>query len=466
MNCDNNILVLDDDLELLAAYRRILQQDGNPEFKVTTASQGKQGVELVRDSIEKNRPFAVAIIDIRMPPGIDGLETARKIRDLDSSIFIVLTTAYNDRSIEEIQRNVRHDVVLARKPIANDELIQQVRNACNQDRLRLALSVAAMGSWQWNVDTDQCVLYYNLNRILGRERKDTVLSWRDALRLVHIDDRKRVGHEIKYAVMDQTLFASNYRIIKPDGTICWLRNQGRMFYREGKPRYMLGAVVDVSKFRQTEEALKSSLKEKEALVREVHHRVKNNMQVIIGLLRAQSSDLKKRTSVKAAQEALDESQNRIRSMSLIHERLYRTDNMMNINFPDYIKTLVRDLFFSYGIKDDSIVLDLDIVLVNPSLNQATPCGLIINELVSNSLKYAFSGKDKGCIRVALEFDRQLRMFKLEVADNGRGFPEGLDWMQANSLGLRLVRVLSTQINGEIEIKDNNGICFQIRFGEE
>jgi adenylate cyclase len=153
MDFNNNILVLDDDLELLAAYRNILQpkkrersrklaafaeldeddQDNKEKlvFNVTAASQGEQGVELVRDSIEKNRHFAVAIIDIRMPPGIDGLETARKIRDLDSSVYIIIITAYSDRSIEEIQRNVRHDVVLARKPISNDELIQQVRNACN-----------------------------------------------------------------------------------------------------------------------------------------------------------------------------------------------------------------------------------------------------------------------------------------------------------------------------------------------
>jgi len=102
-----------------------------PTFNVTVASQGEQGVELVWESIEKNSPFAVAIIDIHMPPGIDGLETASKIRDLDSSIYIIIITAYGELSINELQRKVRYNVFLARKPLSKDEIIQQVRNACN-----------------------------------------------------------------------------------------------------------------------------------------------------------------------------------------------------------------------------------------------------------------------------------------------------------------------------------------------
>ncbi|MBF0383255.1 MAG: response regulator [Magnetococcales bacterium] len=148
---NNRILVLDDDKELLAAYRSILQptkskkssllaafaetdeqpKDSRPVFEVTTATQGEEGVAFVKKSLDDNRPFAVAFIDIRMPPGIDGLEAAKKIRDLDNSIYIIIVTAYSDRSIEEIQRSVRHDVVLTRKPVSSDELIQQARNACN-----------------------------------------------------------------------------------------------------------------------------------------------------------------------------------------------------------------------------------------------------------------------------------------------------------------------------------------------
>ncbi|MBF0357793.1 MAG: response regulator [Magnetococcales bacterium] len=150
MAFNNRVLVLDDDRELLTAYRSILQPKEKeqslllefaefkeepdkswPMFEVTTAQQGLQGVELVKKSLADNSPFAVAFIDIRMPPGIDGLEAARKIRNLDSSIYIIIVTAYSDRSIEEIQRDVRHDVVLARKPLSNDEIVQQARNACN-----------------------------------------------------------------------------------------------------------------------------------------------------------------------------------------------------------------------------------------------------------------------------------------------------------------------------------------------
>jgi adenylate cyclase len=147
---NKRVLVIDDDKELVAAYRNILQpkekkrsalldfadvdnesDSKETSFEVTTAQQGEEGIELVKKSLVENLPFAMAFIDIRMPPGIDGLKTASQIRDLDSSIYIIIVTAYSDRSIEEIQRGVRHDVVLARKPLSNDEIIQQAYNACN-----------------------------------------------------------------------------------------------------------------------------------------------------------------------------------------------------------------------------------------------------------------------------------------------------------------------------------------------
>ncbi|MEO5366752.1 MAG: response regulator [Magnetococcus sp. WYHC-3] len=163
MSINNRILVLDDDAELRSAYQRILQspetgpatsrlnaflgndpasgdapaapalppeEGGILDFKVTTASQGDEGVEMVRKGLADNRPFAMAFVDIRMPPGIDGLEAARRIRELDPSIYIIIVTAYSDRSIEEIQRGLRHDVVLARKPLNRDEIFQMARNAC------------------------------------------------------------------------------------------------------------------------------------------------------------------------------------------------------------------------------------------------------------------------------------------------------------------------------------------------
>ncbi len=174
---NNRVLVLDDDKELLEVYRDILEPQSEisshlqafaeeddtakatqTAFEVVTASQGEEGVELVRQSLERNRPFAMAFVDIRMPPGIDGLESARRIRELDDRIYIVIVTAYSDRSVDEIQETIKHDVLLARKPLTRDEILQLARNACNsweqdeklrrmQNELERQVEEHAMARW-------------------------------------------------------------------------------------------------------------------------------------------------------------------------------------------------------------------------------------------------------------------------------------------------------------------------------
>ncbi|MBF0621065.1 MAG: response regulator [Magnetococcales bacterium] len=150
MNTNHRILVIDDDAQLLDTYREILhppvrqhsqledflglsqeQKTILPDFEITTAAQGAEGVELVEHALEADKPFAVAFVDVRMPPGIDGVETVRRIREVDDNIYIIMVTAYSDRSVDEMQLAARHDVVLARKPLGHEEIIQLARNACN-----------------------------------------------------------------------------------------------------------------------------------------------------------------------------------------------------------------------------------------------------------------------------------------------------------------------------------------------
>jgi len=204
-----------------------------------------------------------------------------------------------------------------------------------------------------------------------------------------------------------------------------------------------------------------SLREKEVLLREIHHRVKNNMQVISSLLDMQSEYIKSEHYI----EMFRESRNRIKSMALIHEKLYRTWDLTNIDLNDYINDLADNLFTAYGLDSAGIVLKVKAGTVSLKIDTAIPCGLIINELISNSLKYAFAGREKGEIAITLHPAGENGV-ELVVADNGNGLPEGLDFRNTETLGLQLVTSLAEhQLQGRVEMNRTNGTEFRITFKE-
>jgi len=209
---------------------------------------------------------------------------------------------------------------------------------------------------------------------------------------------------------------------------------------------------------RAEEAIKESLKEKEVLLREIHHRVKNNMQIVSSLLNLQTQYVEG----EETQNVLKESQNRVKSMAMLHEKLYQSTDLIHIKFDDYIKRLVSDLFYSYDVHEQ-IKPVIDVVDVKLNIETALPCGLIISELVSNSLKHAFPSGGKGEVQVLLQADDH--GYILTVSDNGVGLPENLDYKNAKSLGLQLVYNLVKQLDGEIEMDRSHGAKFIIKFNE-
>lgn len=212
--------------------------------------------------------------------------------------------------------------------------------------------------------------------------------------------------------------------------------------------------------KQAEETIKKSLNEKEVLLREIHHRVKNNMQIISSLLRLQSQTMKDKTY----SQVFEESQNRITSMALVHEKLYQSKDLAKIDFNAYIRDMVTGLFQSYGISTDRIKLIFDVGEVSLGINSAIPCGLIINELVTNSLKYAFPDGRKGEIKIIVhEIDNEM---ELVISDNGVGIPEVIDFRNTGSLGLKLVSILAErQLKGNVNLNRKAGTEFRIRFKE-
>ena len=203
--------------------------------------------------------------------------------------------------------------------------------------------------------------------------------------------------------------------------------------------------------------LSDSLDEKVVLLKEIHHRVKNNLQVISSLLSLQTRQIEDERTL----EIFANSENRVRAMAAIHEKLYESDDLANVDFAQYIQSLVAHLFQSYKVSPQYIRLKSEVEDVLLDLDHAIPCGLMINELVSNSLKYAFPRGEKGEIYVYL--GQTEKGYVLKVKDNGIGFPEDIDFRASKSLGLQLINTLVTQLQGRIEMDNHEGTEFTIEF---
>ena len=210
---------------------------------------------------------------------------------------------------------------------------------------------------------------------------------------------------------------------------------------------------------KAEKLVKNSLKEKESLLREIHHRVKNNLQVILSLLSLQSQNLVDEKD----REVFMESQNQVRSMALIHEKLYESDNLSSINFSDYLKTLLNSLIYNYHFRSSQIDLKIDVEEIELNIETSVPCGLIVNELVSNSLKHSFMPGTKGKIIIKMHKDND--QYILIIADDGVG-PIKESGMENNTtLGLNLVDTLVNQLDGSLEILREKGTVYRIIFKE-
>jgi two-component sensor histidine kinase len=226
----------------------------------------------------------------------------------------------------------------------------------------------------------------------------------------------------------------------------------------GERPAVLSIIRDISERKQAEEQIKASLKEKEILLSEIHHRVKNNMQVISSLLKIQSDKIQE----KEYADMFKESNDRIRSMTLVHETLYQSKDFANVDFNGYAKSLVNGLFRSYGIDTNKIKVKIEVEGVSLGVDTAVPCGLLINELVSNSLKYAFPEDRRGEISIALRSINEDE-FELIVSDDGIGIPEDLDIKNTESFGMELISILAEdQLEGQIELDRTAGTRYQIR----
>jgi PAS domain S-box-containing protein len=318
----------------------------------------------------------------------------------------------------------------------------------SREALLHAESLARMGSWEWSLGSGELRGSPELYRQFGVDPARGRITRDDAQRRVHPDDRERARAYVESVMTTGHAPPVEYRVVGDDGEIRWLRAEASRDVSDRDGSLLLfGFSQDITEKKAAEERIAAQLREKEILLREIHHRVKNNLQVISSLLYFQAI----RCEDPEVEKLFRESRDRVRAMAFVHETLYESADLGRVEFRRYAETLTRALAVSYAALECRVRFVVEASGAELDIEDAVPCGLVASELVTNALKYAFVGREEGTIHVsmrALEGDE----LRLAVADDGVGMDAGAS--PGGSLGLRLVRALAEQLRGRLEIRSD------------
>jgi PAS domain S-box-containing protein len=464
------LLIVDSDNQLT----RSLEQNLCDQFQVHSANSGRDALKIIEHHV-----VDLILIDPLLPD-MTGLAVLQTVHAQNNKMTGLLLSAQPDPTMLVEAINLGYVRGYIAKPIVETEL-----------RARLQ---AALSSWQAGVQQEQSAsstvhnehvlqlfvkyapaaiaMFDRDMRYLAfshRYLRDYSLSQEDILGRSHYDIFPEIPKRWKdihrRCLAGAVEMCPEDPFPRIDGTVDWVRWEIRPWYETGGE---IGGILLFSEVitdrKEMEDRLRASLLEKETLLREVHHRVKNNLASILGLLEMERMS----THDSAASVLLAELANRIQAMATIHQMLYRTDNLSKVNFQNYLVTFIEQLKASYAA-GEFVTIRIDAEGVELSLDTAVPCGLIINELVTNALKYAFDqaaaapGKAEQW-EIVVSLKKAQGQYLLQVSDNGAGLPEGLNWRETETLGLRLVRMLGEhQLHGKSELSSDSGINYSLHF---
>jgi len=317
--------------------------------------------------------------------------------------------------------------------------------------------------YQLNFDTaDYEYMSPYVEKMLGYKAEEILKSGKEfILNRIHPDDLERLNREVNQMegeqLEEQFSQTTEFRIKKNDGSYVWVNNQRSLVKNEdGDPTAIVGSVRDISDRKKHEVEIQKALKEKKTLLEEIHHRVKNNLAVISSLL-----ELQKQESEEAVGEVLEKTQTRIQSIAKIHEKLYQTADLSNIEIDEYIEEFTTVIFNTYNIANREISIKTDLESFKLDILKAVPLGLIYNELLNNAFKHGFADKKEGEISITLTKEDNLAT--LTVANDGNTLPDDFSFDESQSLGMTLVQTLTKQLEGNISFTQNGDTVFKITF---
>ncbi|MBN1347920.1 response regulator [candidate division KSB1 bacterium] len=463
------VLIVEDDQGLNKLIQNKLRKEG---YTVECSFDGRTGLE----KLGRNSSFLI-LLDYKLPDmtAIEFIEAQQKQKK--DTPFIVMTGQGDEKIAVDLMKMGAEDYIVKTTDFL-DSLIAAVRNADKVIAHRLQL-VAARAALQVSEIRYKELFDVIKNGVAVYEASGEGENFifkefnKAGEKIENVERDAIIGKRVtevfpgvkKFGIFSvfQRVFRSGEPEFYPetyyeDNRIAGWRENYVYKLPSGE---IVSVYEDITERKRTKEQIQASLKEKVVIMKEIHHRVKNNLQTISSLLNLQCQQIK---DIKI-RELFKESQNRIKSMALIHEKLYQSDNLASIDIVGYIKSLVRGIYSSYKINPDKIRLRINIDPVSLSIEQAIPCGLIINELVSNAFKYAFpeSFCGKQTIEISLK-SQNAETFILKVSDNGVGLPENIDLNKTKSLVLHLVKIIAEdQLEGSVKLSRRAGTQFQIKF---
>lgn len=442
------ILVIEDEESVRTSIRDLLNEKG---YTVYLAGGGLEGVDVATQIIPD-----LIVCDVMMGD-IDGfmvLETLQENIKTNNIPFLFLTAKADIADVRKGMSLGADDYLL--KPFKAKDLLKSIEVRINKfkdtsNRFQLIWENANEGMCL--IDTDGKISMYNkaFSKIVEsentlNEKMLYTLFKNENILMINLDDEAETSKEF-------TLWNGNKK---------WLEIKKSLFKSSIGHSFIILLVSDITEKKKNEIEILYSLKEKEVLLKEIHHRVKNNLQIISSLLSLQSSYL----TDQASQEIFIESQNRIKSMSLIHEKLYQTSDLSSINLGDYVEELINYLIVTYDNRSTFLIYELssdDIIL---HIDTAIPLGIIFNELITNSIKHAFNNKMEGKINISINKDSS-NIIKIKYSDDGTGMKDDIDIYKTKTLGLSLIVNLVEQLNGSLDYKNiNPGLEYSITFKDE